>query len=280
MSPGEISHVSDTALMVAACRAEENEREDAFVRDPFAALLAGERGRSILHALPNAYMLRFGIAVRSRFIDELLLEALRALPIATVVSAGCGLDTRPWRLELHPELRWLEVDFADVLDYKEKLMSDEAPRCRRERFVADLNDPAQRGALYEAAGPAPALMITEGLLMYLPGSTVEALAAETRHRSGIAHWITDISTKAFTQAIGGGATMQSFSHVRASDHLEGERILEVVRRDGWRAAAWRSYITDMNFAAERIRRMMGGAEPQAIPFPPGDPTGVHRFARA
>jgi O-methyltransferase involved in polyketide biosynthesis len=37
---GEITHVSDTALMVAACRAHETEMEDAFVRDPFAARLA------------------------------------------------------------------------------------------------------------------------------------------------------------------------------------------------------------------------------------------------
>ena len=35
-STGEINHVSDTALMVAACRAHETELEDAFVRDPFA----------------------------------------------------------------------------------------------------------------------------------------------------------------------------------------------------------------------------------------------------
>lgn len=34
---GKIFHVSDTALMVAACRAHESELEEAFVRDPFAA---------------------------------------------------------------------------------------------------------------------------------------------------------------------------------------------------------------------------------------------------
>ncbi len=45
-------------------------------------------------------MMRFGIAVRSRFIDELLLDTLASNPIATVVCLGCGLDTRPWRLEL------------------------------------------------------------------------------------------------------------------------------------------------------------------------------------
>ena len=37
----QIRHVSDTALMVAACRAIETEHADALVRDPFAQRLAG-----------------------------------------------------------------------------------------------------------------------------------------------------------------------------------------------------------------------------------------------
>ena len=38
----------------------------------------------------------------------------------------------------------------------------------------DANDAAQPRNIYMAVGPAPALMITEGLLMYLPAPTVEA----------------------------------------------------------------------------------------------------------
>jgi O-methyltransferase involved in polyketide biosynthesis len=34
---GELNHVSDTALMVAACRALETESDEGFVHDPFAA---------------------------------------------------------------------------------------------------------------------------------------------------------------------------------------------------------------------------------------------------
>src|SRR3974390_1902788 len=116
MSPtqGEITHVSDTALMVAAARAVEFESEDAFVRDPFAARLAGERGMAMLGALLYPEIMRFGIAARSRFLDELLLEALAAQPIATVLSVGCGLDTRPWRLDLPDQLRWIEIDFPEM----------------------------------------------------------------------------------------------------------------------------------------------------------------------
>jgi len=279
-SDSEIIHVSDTALMVAACRAAETELEDGFVRDPFAARLAGERGKAILNALPYANIARMGLSIRARFVDELLLEALATNSIATVLSVGCGLDTRPWRLDLPANLRWIEVDFADMLDYKERLMSGGKAHCRRERLVADVTDPQQRHTMYKAADAEPSLMITEGLLMYLPAATVDQLASETRYQSSVAHWISDITTTGFRKALGGGTdTMSPIRHVQAADALEGERIQEVLQRHGWNTAARRSYISDVGFAQDRVRRMMGGKTPPQPPFPPGDPTGVHRFVQ-
>jgi hypothetical protein len=252
---GEITHVSDTALMVAACRAHESALEDAFLCDPFAARLAGERGLAIVRALPHPNVVQIGLAIRARFVDELLLEALRDYPVATVLSAGCGLDTRPWRLDLQRNLRWIEIDFADVLDYKDRLMSAETPRCRRERLTVDLND-----------------------LLYLPAATMEALAAESSDQSGVRHWISDIATSAFSRVLGGGAdTMQPIRHVQASNALTGEQILDVIQRHGWTTSSQRSYITDVGFVLERVRRMMGGVTPPPLPYPPGDPTGVHCF---
>ena len=279
-SQGEISHVSDTALMVAACRALEFDAPDGFVRDPFAARLAGERGMAMLRALPQPEMMRFGIGVRSRFMDELLLEALASEKIATVLCLGCGLDTRPWRLELPLDLQWIEVDFADMLDYKNALMAAETPRCRREFITADVNDAAQRRAIYAAVGAVPALIITEGFLMYLPAATVHALAAEAWHASGIAHWMSDITTTPFMKAISMNMP-QSVRNVQAPDCLNGEQILATIHGQGWRTAARRSYITDMAFAVERVQRMFGD-RPKADgppPVTPDDPTGIHRFAR-
>ena len=159
-------------------------------------------------------------------------------------------------------------------------MATETPRCRLERLSADLNDPVQRRAIYAAVGCTPALMITEGLLMYLPAATVEALATEACRESGIGQWISDIMTSSFSKAIGGDR--RHLRHVQAGDCLEGEKILETIFRHGWRTAARRSYITDLAFATERIGRMMDGRPqpPPPAPFAPDDPSGVHRFARA
>ena len=124
-------------------------------------------------------------------------------------------------------------------------------------------------------------MITEGLLMYLPAATVDALASEAFRESGVAHWVIDITTAAFAKAIQLN-TVESLRNVQASDFLDGEQIIEVVRRHGWVPAARRSYLTDMAFAMERIQRLFAD-RPQSAgppPVPPDDPTGVHRFARA
>jgi O-methyltransferase involved in polyketide biosynthesis len=60
-SPDQIRHVSDTALMVAACRALETARPDGLVRDPFAAKLAGPRGDTSLHGITGCQLMSFGV---------------------------------------------------------------------------------------------------------------------------------------------------------------------------------------------------------------------------
>ena len=144
---------------------------------------------------------------------------------------------------------------------------------------ADVTDAAQRRAVYAAAGRAPALLITEGLLMYLPAATVEALCAESWKDSGIAHWMADITTTAFARAI--QMDRADFRRLQAPDYLEGEQILEVVSRHGWVTESRRSYLTDMAFAMSRIQRLMGGrAQPtEPPPVPPDDPTGVQLWVR-
>jgi methyltransferase (TIGR00027 family) len=278
---GDIIHVSDTALMVAACRALESQSEAGFVIDPFGAELAGARGMAILRALPNPKFMQFGVGVRTRFIDELLLDALTTKAIATVLSVGCGLDTRPWRLDLPPDLHWIEVDFAQMLDYKDSVMREHRPRCRRTRLTADVSDASERLAVYSAAGPAPALMITEGLLMYLPAATVEALASEVGQQSSVAYWISDITTTAFSKAIN-VETPHGVQSVRAPDALPGEQIYEILRQKGWVTEWRRSYITDMEFATQRIQQLFGDFRQSdrsaAVAPPTDDPTGVHLFS--
>jgi len=275
----EIRHVSDTALMVAACRAMETARPDGLVRDPFAEELAGARGMAIARALGRLEMMCFGMGVRSRFLDELVAGTVDSGKVSVVLSLGCGLDTRPWRLDLPPGLRWIEVDFPGMLDYKGAIMARHAPKCRLERLAADLNDPAQRRAVLAATGGAGAMMITEGLLQYLPAGTIEALAAEPP--PSIRYWLLELASSAMARRVRMDAN-PSIEKVRAPDHLRGEQMLEILDRNGWTSARHRSYITDAwAVAGDRIRAINPTqfAPEQEAPLTADDPSGVHLFAR-
>ena len=273
----EIAHVSDTALMTAACRAMETARPDGLIRDPFAAQLAGERGMAIAHALAGLERMCFGVGIRSRFLDELVRDTVAAEGITTVLSIGAGLDSRPWRLELPGTLRWVEVDFPEMLDYKDGVMASTAPRCRRERLAADVSDASGRERVFAAAGDGPTLMITEGLLMYPPAATLEALAANT----AASHWLLDAASPEMARRVRMD-TYQSIENVRAADHLDGLQILDVLGRHGWGGLRCFRYGRDvMQFAAERVIAMFRNLPPDQMPEPlsAGDPSGVHLFGR-
>jgi len=274
-----ISQVSDTALMVAACRALETKRPDGMIRDPFAERLAGERGIAIAQALPDVEVMCFGVGMRSRFLDDLLTHALSTYAIETVVSIGAGLDTRPWRMKLPAHLRWIELDFPEILDYKGKLMASAAPACRIERMAADLNDAAQRRRIYSALDTGTGLMIVEGVLPYLPEATVESLARESATESRFRYCLLDMTSSEFIRRSGAHRAVQ---HVRDATGINGDRIREILERYGWTALQRRSYISDVfEIAGERIMKIVqsrSGAG--ATPPPRDDMSGVYLMGRA
>jgi len=178
-------------------------------------------------------------------------------------------------------LRWIEADFPDMLDYKKRAMAAEKPRCLLDCVAADVTAQAQRAVLFAAAAGAPALMITEGLLMYLDGAAVEALAADAA-RHGIRRWLLDSSSLDLARMMGMDSRL-SIENVRAPGHLQGEALLDAVRSNGWSQLCFRSYSRDAaEVAAERIAAMIRPYVEKGIPVPAApvnDSSGVYLFGR-
>jgi methyltransferase (TIGR00027 family) len=277
----EIQHVTDTALMVAACRAIETAGADGLLRDPFAERLAGERGMAIARSVPMLQLMSFGVAVRARTVDEMLLGTIQSEKIKTAVNLGAGLDTRPWRLDLPSGLRWLEADYPDILQYKAARLAGEKPRCRFEQVPADLAAAGDRERVLQQIGQAPALMITEGLLMYLPRQAFVAIASDPPRQSGVRHWLLDVATEAVLNMAGGRGQSQ-IENLRAKDHLAGQAILDAARECGWTVIAKRTYMSAGAAApAERIARIQEEIKKLRPDFaPPADElSGMYLLAR-
>jgi len=110
-----ISHISDTARWVAWYRAMETERPDALFRDPWARDLAGPEGERIVRALRGGKATAWAMIVRTVLFDEVIRSELDEHPVDLVVNLAAGLDTRPWRLDLPGNLRWVDVDLPPLL---------------------------------------------------------------------------------------------------------------------------------------------------------------------
>jgi methyltransferase (TIGR00027 family) len=236
---------------------------------------------AILHGLDRTELMSFGVGIRSRFLDELVLELVAAAHMETVLSLGAGLDTRPWRLGLPAALRWVEADFSDMLAYKAAALAHDAPRCALEQVPADLSDPSARAALFGRAAGRRTLLITEGLLMYLSEQTIASMAAEAA-LAGVNHWLMELASPELAKRVG-ISSCQSIESVRAAGNIDGVQTIEVLRRNGWTSARHRNYQGDIWAAApHRVTALMqaraAAGHPTTAP-PADDISGVHLFQR-
>jgi len=188
-----IRDVSDTARWMAVYRARETERPDAVFRDPFARALAGERGERIAAAVRFADDNAWSFVARTHVFDRIVARQVHE-GCDLVLNLAAGLDTRPYRLDLPSSLRWVEVDLPEVFDYKEQVLGDAAPRCQLERVRLDLSNPDARRGLFNRIGRTAtrALVMSEGLVIYLMRHEVGDLARDLAAPPGIQHWAVDI----------------------------------------------------------------------------------------
>lgn len=199
MSPTEPTFrtISDTAIWAAVYRARETGRAAALFRDPFAGRLAGERGVEIAAALRAQDRNEWAWVMRTVLFDRFIAKRV-AEGADLVVNLAAGLDARPYRMSLPPTLRWVEVDLPAILDSKEEILRDEKPVCALERVRLDLTDRAARQALFQELGTdaRDALILTEGLLIYLAEPDVGVLAQDLAEPDGFRSWVLDMASPA------------------------------------------------------------------------------------
>jgi methyltransferase (TIGR00027 family) len=188
-----IQHVSDTAIWMAAYRAMETERPDALFQDPMAKLLVADRGESILKTMaPTARYSYWTLVMRTRVIDAYLLKYINE-GYKTVINLGAGLDTRPYRFKVPSDTRWIEIDFAHLVEMKNEKLKDQKPNCSLERISLDLSNRELRRKMFTElnARVGPAIILTEGVIPYLSEPLVAELAEDIRALPNFKLWIAE-----------------------------------------------------------------------------------------
>jgi methyltransferase (TIGR00027 family) len=248
-----IENVSDTARWVAVYRAMETRRPDAHFRDPFAERLAGAQGQAIVDSMKSGRQMAWAMIVRTASIDALVMDAVQNKKVDLVVNLAAGLDARPWRMKLPSSLRWVDVDLPGTLDYKLGLIGNEKTHCHYEAIKVDLTDSAKRQAVLQQLGNSAqrALVIAEGLLIYLTPEDVRGLANDIAAAKGFRWWIIDIAhprllkmmTRMWGKNVNAGNAPFRFAPA------EGTKFFEA---SGWKEAVFMSSMEE----ARRLDREM------------------------
>jgi O-methyltransferase involved in polyketide biosynthesis len=170
-----------------------------------------------------------------------------------VINLAAGLDARPWRLSLPAALQWFDVDLPAMTEYKASHMRGERPRCRYEALAVDLTDEsARREALQRLGGVArTALVVTEGLLIYLTPEQVAALARDLHAAGSLRWWISDVANPRLvriTNRYWGDALAAGRTPFRFAPEDSAAFFAPL----GWREIVFRSGLDD----ARRLKREM------------------------
>jgi methyltransferase (TIGR00027 family) len=170
--------VAKTSLLIAAIRAVETNRSENDGRlftDPFAEVLAGSEGFSILEQVIAEVGEQPSIPLRTRYFDERIKQAC-AQGIRQIVILAAGMDTRAYRLPFPDGTRVFELERPEVLSYKQEKLGDALPHCVRHTVGVDLREEWQSKLIQVGMNTTErTLWLVEGLLVYLEEAAVLTL---------------------------------------------------------------------------------------------------------
>jgi len=243
----EMTPVGATARWIAAARALETESEKPLFVDPYARALASDDGFALLDSMRRSMGPSAGtggpdlyLSLRTKFLDDGLLEVVRERGISQVVILAAGMDTRAFRLPWPNDVVVYELDRDDVFDVKEPVLAQlgaKAP-CARHVIRIDLAKedwvPRLLAAGFDPARPAA--FLTEGLLMYLqPGDADRVIAAVTSIAAD-GSWIgMDVVNREMIESPFTAVYMKRLADLGAPWHFSMPDPEVYFARQGWQA---------------------------------------------
>lgn len=198
-------HVSHTAWLVAAYRAQESKRVDAHFHDPLAAKLIEDLEEEYLAGFSKELRTdSWFLTVRTHYIDKLIQQSIDQ-GIKIILNLGAGLDTRPYRLSIPSNTLWIEADYGEVIDYKNNKLKNDRSRCELERIAVDLSVTKERQKVLNRISElnAPTLILTEGLIIYLHEENVRELAEELYAMEKSQYWLADVCNESMLRSLHG-----------------------------------------------------------------------------
>lgn len=238
--------VARTLLVPLWARAEEQRQPRPLVVDPWACAMVAAFDYDF-GVLREAQASQLGCCVRAAQIDRWVRDFLRRHPDGTVIELGVGLNSRSARLD-NQRARWVDVDLPEVIALRRAFFPDTA---RRTTLAMSITEPALYRQLAALSAHGPRLVLSEGVLVYLPPAEVRAVFDQLAHALAGAEVIFDLMRPPVLWCQRGHDAMR---------HFEAKFVWSE-----WSEAAVRGFAPTLTLATEVSFYSLLYAHPERLP---------------
>jgi methyltransferase (TIGR00027 family) len=119
----------------------------------------------------NRYNILY-LSLRTKYFDGIVERFIEGNNKPIVVTLGCGLDTRRYRIPNNNKAIFVDVDLPEVISLRRRLLP---PKCNDIYIPVSVTDCNWISALYKYNNSHSFIFIAEGLLMYLEEADVRQI---------------------------------------------------------------------------------------------------------
>ncbi len=158
--PIKLDGVMETLLITLYARAKDAKSSHPVIKDKKAVEIM-EKIEYDFQKFERGKMSYYGVLARAKIMDEEVRRFISENPDCAIVSVGCGLDTRFFRVD-NGKILWYNLDFPEVIAQRELFF---APNERVKNISKSALDPAWTKEV--VPNGRKLLILSEGMLMYL-----------------------------------------------------------------------------------------------------------------
>lgn len=162
-------------------------RKQIILRDPWAEEI-WEKESFPIRGKAGSRWLAYYMAMRAKVFDIWAGVMIRRHRDAVVLHIGCGLDSRCLRVE-RPRAGWIDGDLPDVIAQRRKYFQEE------ENYRMVVLDAARPGDLAQLPDGPAAVVLLEGVSMYLTNQELEAFLRALRDKYPRVYLLMDVYTE-------------------------------------------------------------------------------------
>lgn len=203
----DFSGVEETALLTLYARAIESQSKNPVLKDekaeemirridPFLKERPGKMAAQLYKRSIDP-RLTIHLPLRAKKYDGYSLAFLKKYPQGVIVNIGCGMDTRFFRID-NGQVNFYDLDLPEMIKFKRQLLKENERYHMIGQSVLNFEwmDQIEQKS-------HPALILAEGVLMYIPEQDVKALVLKLKQRFPGSELVCELTNRTWVEGFWG-----------------------------------------------------------------------------